>query len=67
MREFCDQPKNACVRLYCGKYLVLCIFAGKLEKFVDTKWRIVPERERLQLTKTDGQVLTVTRDGRYLD
>ncbi|KAK3699888.1 hypothetical protein QZH41_016547 [Actinostola sp. cb2023] len=29
---------------------------GKLEKFIDTKWRVVPERDRLQLTKTDGQV-----------
>lgn len=29
---------------------------GKLEKFIDTKWRTVDEQERLQLTKTDGQV-----------
>lgn len=32
------------------------MLTGKLEKFIDTKWRAVPERERLQLTKTDGQV-----------
>ncbi|EDO41750.1 predicted protein [Nematostella vectensis] len=29
---------------------------GQLEKFIDSKWRIVNESDRMQLSKTEGQV-----------
>ncbi|KAK2563462.1 Zinc finger MYND domain-containing protein 10 [Acropora cervicornis] len=29
---------------------------GKLMKFIDNKWKVISKNERLQLTKTDGQV-----------
>jgi len=29
---------------------------GKLMKFVDNTWKEISERERLQLSKTEGQV-----------
>ena len=32
------------------------LFPGKLMKFIDNTWRMIAENERLQLSKTEGQV-----------
>lgn len=36
-------------------HLVLLV-EGKIMKFVDNRWRTVPQGERLELSKTEGQV-----------
>ena len=35
------------------------LFPGKLMKFIDNTWRVIAENERLQLSKTEGQVRRV--------
>ena len=39
-------------------YLIVLNFLtpGKLIKFIDNAWKEISERERLQLSKTEGQV-----------
>lgn len=34
----------------------ICVNLGKLMKFIDNRWKEISERERLQLSKTEGQV-----------
>lgn len=36
--------------------LLLLLYIGKLMKFIDSTWKVISEHERLQLTKTEGQV-----------
>ena len=32
------------------------VLAGKLEKYVDNKWTVLPPSERFKLSKVEGQV-----------
>ena len=36
--------------------LIYYCVSGRMVKYTDNKWKVVPDRERFQLTKYEGQV-----------
>lgn len=54
----CIKVKLWCAYFMIYFYLIVSHFLtpGKLMKFIDNAWKEISERERLQLSKTEGQV-----------
>ena len=54
-KGFLDHSSSTLNFVKRGEYFFLYM-TDKLMKFIDNKWKVISENERLQLTKTEGQV-----------